>query len=268
MFSELLPAVNELAKVAGARILEIYEAEDFGVEKKDDQSPLTLADMAAHNTIVAGLKKITPELPILSEESASIPFAERAQWTRYWLVDPLDGTREFIKRNGEFTVNIALIDNQKPILGVVYVPVTQVCYFASESEGAFKSTPAESPHAITVRPCPSDRLTIAGSRSHADEHLKKFMSIMDKEVELISIGSALKTCLVAEGKVDVYPRFGPTSEWDTAAAQCVVEQAGGFLTDVDLQPLRYNTKESLLNPYFFVYGDANQDWAQYLAKTF
>lgn len=267
MFSELLTSVNELAKVAGKHILEIYEAEDFGIEKKDDQSPLTLADVAAHNTIVAGLKKITPELPILSEESASIPFTERTQWSRYWLVDPLDGTREFIKRNGEFTVNIALIENQKPVLGVVYVPVTQVCYFAATGEGAFKSAPKEPTRTIEVRACPPNRLTIAGSRSHADEHLKKFISIMDKEVELISIGSALKTCLVAEGKVDVYPRFGPTSEWDTAAAQCVVEQAGGFLTDVNLHPLRYNTKESLLNPYFFVYGDANEDWAYYLEKT-
>jgi 3'(2'), 5'-bisphosphate nucleotidase len=268
MLSELLKAINELAEVAGKRILEVYETEDFGVENKDDKSPLTLADTAAHNTIVAGLEKITPDWPILSEESAKIPFSERSQWSRYWLVDPLDGTREFIKRNGEFTVNIALIENQKPILGVVYVPVTQVCYFASTSEGAFKSSPEASTQAIKVRTCLSNRLTVAGSRSHADEHLKKFISIMDKEVELISIGSALKTCLVAEGKVDVYPRFGPTSEWDTAAAQCVVEQAGGFLTDVNLQPLRYNTKESLLNPYFFVYGDANEDWAHYFAKVF
>lgn len=173
MLSDLLKTINELASVAGTRILEVYEAEDFGVEKKDDKSPLTLADMAAHNAIVAGLEKATPDWPILSEESAKIPFSERAQWSRYWLVDPLDGTREFIKRNGEFTVNIALIENQKPILGVVYVPVTQVCYFASTSEGAFKSSPEEPTHAIRVRACPSERLTVAArvgwsfSRSHA-----------------------------------------------------------------------------------------------------
>lgn len=266
--SELLNIVTVLAKVAGERILEIYEAEDFGVEKKADESPLTLADTAAHNVILAGLKEATPNWPVLSEESAKTPFAERAQWSRYWLVDPLDGTREFIKRNGEFTVNIALIENQRPVLGVVYVPVSQVCYSASASEGAFKAFPSIPKQAIKVRACLPSQLTVAGSRSHADEHLQKFMEIVDRQIELISIGSALKICLVAEGTVDVYPRFGPTSEWDTAAAQCVVEQAGGFLTDIHLQPLRYNTKESLLNPYFFVYGDVNENWAHYLDRTF
>lgn len=266
---ELLNAVTRIAQVAGERIMEVY-ATDFEVEQKADRSPLTIADMAAHETIVTELKKVTPDLPILSEESANISFQERASWQCYWLVDPLDGTREFIKRNGEFTVNIALIDDHKPILGVVYVPVTGVTYFATVGNGAFKCFPEQSPELITVRSCSKNRMTVAGSRSHASKFLQKFLNALDAEdaeIELVSIGSSLKSCLVAEGKADIYPRFGPTSEWDTAAAQCVVEQAGGYLTDTQLQPLRYNTKESLLNPYFLVFGDMNKDWTPYVAQA-
>ncbi|BAP55931.1 inositol monophosphatase [Thioploca ingrica] len=262
----LLATVNQLAQLAGKQIMEIYET-DFDVEHKDDKSPLTKADMAAHNTIVKGLQETVPRWPILSEESASIPYEERAQWPCYWLVDPLDGTREFIKRNGEFTVNIALIENHQPILGVVYVPATGVTYFAAVGQGAFKWLPKQSPKPIRARSCPQDRLTIAGSRSHAGQSLQKFIEGLGVEIELVSIGSSLKSCLVAEGKVDIYPRFGPTSEWDTAAAQCVVEQAGGYLTDTQLQPLRYNTKESLINPYFLVFGDKRKDWSHHLAQA-
>jgi 3'(2'), 5'-bisphosphate nucleotidase len=257
---QLLDAVNQTAQAAGERIMEVY-ATDFEVEQKDDNSPLTMADMAAHETILAGLKKITPDLPILSEESANIPYSERSTWQRYWLVDPLDGTREFVKRNGEFTVNIALIDDHKPILGVVYVPVTGVTYFASTETGAFKRLPEQSPQPIKVRACPKNSLTIAGSRSHPSPYLQKFIDRLPIEIKLVSIGSSLKICLVAEGKADIYPRFGPTSEWDTAAAHCVVEQAGGYLTDTHMQPLRYNTKDSLLNPYFLVFGDPTKTWS-------
>lgn len=261
--AQLLKAVNQIAQAAAKRIMEVY-ATDFDVEHKADKSPLTEADMAAHNTIVAGLKEITPDLPVLSEESANIPFTERQQWQRYWLVDPLDGTREFVKRNGEFTVNIALIDNHKPILGVVYVPVTGVNYYASIDAGAFKCEPNKPAERITTRACPENRLTVAGSRSHGSPQLEQFLTLLNMEVDLVSIGSSLKSCLVAEGKADIYPRFGLTSEWDTAAAQCVVEQAGGYLTDMALNPLRYNTKESLLNPHFLVFGDANKKWSDYL----
>ncbi len=261
-----LDSVKQIAQAAGKRIMEVY-ATDFSVTQKDDKSPLTLADMAAHETIVTELKKITPDLPILSEESANIPYSERRAWQRYWLVDPLDGTREFVKRNGEFTVNIALIDDHKPILGVVYVPVTGVTYFAALGSGAFKQLPGQPSTPIKVRSCPKESMIVAGSRSHANESLQQFIEGLDAEVELVSIGSSLKFCLVAEGKADVYPRFGPTSEWDTAAAQCVVEQAGGYLMDTQSQPLRYNTKESLLNPYFLVFGDANKDWSRYVAKV-
>ncbi|MEN8217583.1 MAG: 3'(2'),5'-bisphosphate nucleotidase CysQ [Pseudomonadota bacterium] len=262
----LLDTVNQIAQAAGERIMDVY-ATDFEVEQKEDNSPLTQADMAAHETIVSGLQKMTPDWPILSEESANIPYSERANWQRYWLVDPLDGTREFVKRNGEFTVNIALIDDHKPILGVVYVPVTGVIYFAAVGAGAFKGLAGQSPTPIRVRSCPKDRLTVTGSRSHGGEYLQKFVDGLETEVKLVSFGSSLKMCLVAEGEADVYPRFGPTSEWDTAAAQCVVEQAGGYLTDMQLQRLRYNAKESLLNPYFLVFGDANKDWSRYVAQA-
>jgi 3'(2'), 5'-bisphosphate nucleotidase len=257
---ELLERVRGLARDAGRRIMAIYES-DFAIEHKDDNSPLTEADMAAHRSIVAGLDVLTPDVPVLSEESAHIPFAERSRWRRYWLVDPLDGTREFIKRNGQFTVNIALIEDHKPVLGVVLIPVSGVCYFACEGKGAFKQEGEDArPHPIRVRPAPESRLVVVGSASHAGASLKRYLANLG-EHELISIGSALKSCLVAEGKADLYPRLGPTSEWDTAAAQCVVEQAGGQATDTHMVPLRYNTKDSLLNPHFLVFGDAGHDWS-------
>lgn len=261
---ELLHSVVNIAQLAGTKIMEIYATDDFTVQKKDDNTPLTKADMAAHNTIVAGLQALPISYPILSEESSHIPYAERTEWQRYWLVDPLDGTREFIKRNGEFTVNIALIDAHRPVLGVVYVPVTEVIYYACCSNGAFKQVPGQDSQRILVRDCPTDQLVVAGSRSHAGETLNTFITRLGMPVELVSIGSSLKSCLVAEGKADIYPRFGPTSEWDTAAAQCVVEQAGGHLTDMQLQPLQYNTKDSLLNPHFLVFGDMKKPWASYL----
>ncbi|MHB8471247.1 MAG: 3'(2'),5'-bisphosphate nucleotidase CysQ [Gammaproteobacteria bacterium] len=258
----LLPEVVAIAHAAGRRILEIY-ATDFTVTDKADASPLTAADLAAHHTIVDGLTRLTPNVPVLSEESASIPYAERARWQDYWLIDPLDGTREFIKRNGEFTVNIALIHEQAPVLGVVQVPVSGLCYFARAGGGAFRQmphSPAEPVHVKRLGPGP---VVVAGSRSHRGESLDRFLERLGPH-EIISMGSALKSCLVAEGKADIYPRLGPTSEWDTAAAHCVVVEAGGALTDTQLQPLRYNTKESLLNPHFLVFGDTGHDWAQYL----
>ena len=254
--------INELAKEAGAAILEIY-ARDFSIYEKDDRSPLTEADMAAHGIIVKALKELTPEIPVLSEESAEIPYETRRTWSRYWLIDPLDGTKEFIKRNGEFTVNIALIDEQQPVLGVVYAPVPNVLYFAVSGEGAFRQGAGEAPRRINVQSSHRRPIQVAGSRSHAGESLKQYLSNLGDH-EIVSMGSSLKICLVAEGRADLYPRLGLTSEWDTAAAQAVVEAAGGQLTDITMQPLRYNTKESLLNPYFFVFGDASVDWSQYL----
>jgi 3'(2'), 5'-bisphosphate nucleotidase len=259
---ELLKSVRELAFAAGREILAVYER-DYAVVHKNDKTPLTEADLAAHHVIDDGLEELTPDIPILSEESAKVPFEERATWQRYWLVDPLDGTREFIKRNGEFTVNIALIDNHRPILGVVHAPVLLVDYFACQGHGAYKHVGDEAPQRIHTRPWDGGRVTIAGSRSHRSQAFNDFVGKLG-EYEIISMGSSLKSCLVAEGKAHLYVRLGPTSEWDTAAAQCVVEEAGGRITDTDMQVLRYNTKDSLLNPHFFVCGDADQDWSRFL----
>jgi len=260
--STLLEAVTRLAHAAGEKILAVYDS-DFAIEQKEDQSPLTEADLASHHAIVAGLNELTPGVPILSEESASLPYAQRSLWQRYWLVDPLDGTREFIKRNGEFTVNIALIEGGVPALGVVYVPVTGVSYLACRGLGAFKQELGQEPRPIRVRALADGPVMVVGSRSHRGDSLNRFLENLG-EHEMVGMGSSLKLCLVAEGAADIYPRLGPTSEWDTAAAQCVVEQAGGYVTDTDMQPLRYNTKDSLLNPYFLVFGDDSRDWSGYL----
>jgi len=257
-----LDDVRTLAKQAGEKILEVYNTE-FAVEEKDDKSPLTAADMASHTTIVTRLEALTPDIPVLSEESAKIPYEERAGWQTYWLIDPLDGTREFIKRNGEFTVNIALIHDGVPILGVVYVPVSGVTYAACEGMGAIKETSGEGEKPITVRKLSDGPVAVVGSRSHQGDSLKAFLVKLGDH-EIVSMGSSLKICLVAEGVADVYPRLGLTSEWDTAAAHCVVEQAGGSLTDLEMNRLRYNTKDSLLNPFFFVFGDDSRDWSKYL----
>jgi 3'(2'), 5'-bisphosphate nucleotidase len=255
----LLDPVAGLAQHAGDRILEIYNS-DFAVSEKDDKSPLTEADMASHHTIIAGLRELAPEIPVLSEESADLPFSERSGWRRYWLVDPLDGTREFIKRNGEFTVNIALVEDGVPILGVVHVPVSGISYLGCEGLGAFKQDPDGARRAIRVRRLGDGPVMVVGSRSHRGDSLNRFLENLG-DYELVGMGSSLKLCLVAEGRADIYPRLGPTSEWDTAAAQCVVEQAGGLVTDTGMQPLRYNTKESLLNPFFLVIGDNSRDWS-------
>ena len=257
----LLESVKNIAQVAGEKILEIY-GEEFSVDIKQDKSPLTAADLAAHLYIIEQLAKIS-DLPILSEESAQIDYSERQQWQTYWLVDPLDGTKEFIKRNGDFTVNIALIHEHKVVLGVVYVPVSDVYYFAAEGEGAFKQTGLGEVSTIQVRQLIPEKLTVVGSSSHITPELEQYLSRLP-EHQLTSMGSSLKLCLVAEGEADLYPRIGLTSEWDTAAAQCVVEQAGGTVIDIKGNPLSYNQKDCLLNPYFLVFADKQQDWLKYL----
>lgn len=256
--NDLLKGIEELAAEAGSAIMEIYQSDDFGVDHKEDDSPLTQADLAAHKVIVKGLSELTSDIPILSEESAEIDYEERKKWTKYWLVDPLDGTKEFIKRNGEFTVNIALIDQGKSILSVVYVPVTQVSYSAAVGVGVFKREEGKK-HSIMVMKNSRFKPTVVGSRSHMSDEVKDYLDRLGQH-ELVSMGSSLKFCLIAEGKADLYPRLGLTSEWDTAAAQCIVEQAGGCVVTIDGEPLKYNTKESLLNPHFMVFGDKSRDW--------
>jgi 3'(2'), 5'-bisphosphate nucleotidase len=261
--SALLEPVIEIARRAGREILKIYDTE-FVVDEKADTSPLTAADLAAHKAIKAGLEALTPELPILSEEATrATPFEERARWTTYWLVDPLDGTREFVKRNGEFTVNIALIHEHRPVLGVVHVPVKGLDYFGSTVEGAFRCNGEAKPAPIRVAALGDGPVRVVGSRSHRGDSLAAFLERIG-EHELVAMGSSLKFCLVAEGKADVYPRLGPTSEWDTAAAQAVVEAAGGHVVDSKGKPMLYNTKADILNPHFLVYGDDSRDWTRYL----
>jgi 3'(2'), 5'-bisphosphate nucleotidase len=257
-----LEQVIALARKAGEAILAVYE-QDIKVQQKQDDSPLTQADLAAHDIIEAGLGALVPELPVLSEESATIPFATRRQWDSYWLVDPLDGTREFIKRNGEFTVNIALIERHQPVMGVVYAPALNLLFYAARGKGAWKQFDDKPAQRVQARKLEPHQITVAGSRSHAGESLLRFLERLGPHM-LISMGSSLKVCLVAEGRADIYPRLGPTSEWDTAAAQCVLEEAGGKVMAVDGTTLRYNTKESLLNPQFLAVGAGDHDWIRYL----
>ncbi len=253
----LLDQVAAIALEAGAGIMEVYGSE-FAVTHKDDDSPLTLADLGAHKHIVESLGRLTPELPILSEEAADIAFDIRRQWSRYWLVDPLDGTKEFVKRNGEFTVNIALIENGAPRLGVVHAPVLDVTYLAAAGAGAFRERNGERTRIHTRKTVEPPSLVV--TKSHRDAALDGFLARAPAH-EAVSKGSSLKFCLVAEGSADFYPRTGPTSEWDTGAGHCVAEQAGAqVLTLPDWQPLRYNQKESLLNPGFVVIGDQGYGW--------
>jgi 3'(2'), 5'-bisphosphate nucleotidase len=265
--SPLLSKVREIAAEAAGRILEIY-ASDFSIVEKDDKSPLTAADLASHQVICNGLKELTPELPIFTEESSSVPFSERSTWNRYWLVDPLDGTKEFIKKNGEFTVNISLIEGHEAVLGVVHVPVSGACYYAARGVGSWKlDSSGAAPRAIRTRPVDPRKMVVCGSRSHGSDQIQEFVRRLPGEVAFISKGSSLKLCMVAEGLADIYPRFGLTSEWDTAASQCVVEQAGGVVVDLGFNRMRYNTKESLLNPHFVVIGDERFGWRELMAAA-
>jgi 3'(2'), 5'-bisphosphate nucleotidase len=239
-----------IAKEAGKAIMQVYK-QDFEVEYKQDSSPLTLADKKANDIIEAGLNKLSVNLPILSEEGNDIPYKDRKEWEYFWLVDPLDGTKEFVKKNDEFTVNIALIHKDTPILGVVYAPALDVCYWAKQGEGAFKDGQNLPLKAESQR----NTYKIVASRSHMSDETQAFIDAIDtqKEKELISIGSSLKICLVAEGEADIYPRLGPTMEWDTGAAHAIVNESGGQLNDQkNNNVLKYNTSEKLLNNYFVV----------------
>lgn len=226
----------------------------FDVDVKADKSPLTEADRQSHNIIEQALKKLTPDFPVLSEESKAVAYALRKSWNTFWLVDPLDGTKEFIKRNGDFTVNIALIQDGKVVAGVVYIPVTATGYVGISSDGAYKLTQGQ---VMVIQPKinSSNVISVVASRSHLSEETENYINTLrqsGKEVQFVSRGSSLKLCLVAEGEADVYPRFAPTMEWDTAAAQAVVEAAGKkVLSYPALTPLQYN-KEDLLNPWFIV----------------
>lgn len=265
MDAQLTQALIALTRRAGDAILEIYQTE-FSVETKGDDSPLTQADLASHRTIVEGLSELTPDIPIYSEESDPPDFATRQSWQRYWLVDPLDGTKEFINKNGEFTVNIALIENHQPVFGVVGVPVQNVVYTGDAESGAFKYTPAGK-EKLEGRKMRDGSLTIVASRSHGGERLEGYLDALQAEfgeVTRTPVGSSLKLCILAEGAADLYPRLGPTSEWDIAAADAVLRAAGGSVWAVDGSDLDYNNKESVLNPEFFAVADGSFAWRERL----
>jgi len=260
---KLLDDVIQIAKQAGDKILEIYNSEDFDIQIKGDDSPLTKADLAAHNIIVDFLEEKYPEIPCLSEESTGIEFDQRKSWQQCFIIDPLDGTKEFIARNGEFTVNIALQKEGKPLLGVIYVPVADVVYYAAEGIGAFKQEKNQQAQSIKVRSLKQkdgkDHFTVVASRRHGLDKVETLCQNF-ASYDLTSRGSSLKMCMVAEGAADLYPRLALTSEWDTAAAQAIVEQAGGKIVQLDFSDMTYNQKESLLNPFFLVLGDPNFNW--------
>jgi len=259
-----LQPVRTIAAAAAAQILAIYADEmSVDVDIKDDATPLTRADRVAHEAIVAGLCALTPDIPVISEESVALPFAQRQSWPRYWLIDPLDGTKEFIKHNGEFTVNIALIEQHQPVLGVVHVPVTGASYFAVRGRGAWRADADGVVQRIRVRSQCGAVVRVVSSRSHGTPEVDAFIHQLGDHA-FLAVGSSLKFCRVAEGQADVYPRLGHTSEWDTAAAQCIVEAAGGHVMQLDGSPLVYNTRESFINPYFIAVGDGSRDWMSFV----
>lgn len=255
--TDLLQQLVPIVRAAGERVMAVY-ATDFDVLSKDDASPVTAADQQAEDLITEALMRLTPGIPVVGEEAVS-GGARPTIGERFWLVDPLDGTKEFISRNGEFTVNVALVRDHQPVLGVVAAPALGLTYYAAVGHGAFRVQHGQAPESIHVRPA-GDLLVVVGSRSHRGDSLDGLIAKLGAH-EMRPMGSALKFCLVAEGSADFYPRLGPTSEWDTAAAQAVLEVAGGAVTTLDGQPLRYNRRDTLLNPFFLAFGDPSRDWA-------
>tara|TARA_Y100001970_G_scaffold146200_1_gene179581 strand:- start:19522 stop:20334 length:813 start_codon:yes stop_codon:yes gene_type:complete len=257
---ELLEKIGQIAIIAGRAVMEIYK-KDFDIKEKKPNHPVTEADYNSHNIIKNSLENLKKEIPFFSEESDHIPWEERKKWKNYWLVDPLDGTKEFIKKNGEFTINIALISSHFPILGVVYAPTISRIYLAAKNLGCFikKASINENNFHLNIDSkliaykedkFSDKKLNIISSRSHInDEKMKKWLKIQN-EYNLNYSGSSIKFCLVAEGKADIYPRFKPTSEWDTAAGHCILKEAGGNIRNLDGDEIKYNTKDSVINPEF------------------
>lgn len=265
-----LDAIGSIAAAAGEAVLALYDArEQLAVAAKDDGSPLTEADRRADRIIAEGLARLSPRLPVLSEESAPAPAAERRRWERYWLVDPLDGTREFIGGSGEFTVNIALIDRGVPVAGAVHAPVAGATYLGGLGAGAFRRRGRERT-ALRCRPLDAARVRVAASRSHVGRRTEELIRAIGDAVgpaKVVRLGSSLKICLLAEGAADVYPRLEPTSEWDTAAAHAVLLAAGGEIVDAGFEPLRYNRGEGLANPGFLALADPAWGWRNALGPA-
>jgi len=264
--NSLLNDVVSLAKLAGNQVLNVYRS-DFTVEYKTDKSPITVADLASHDFICQGLNRLTPDLPVISEESNLVCFEKRQSWDKYWLIDPLDGTKEFLEKNGEFTINIALIEQYKPSLGVIFVPSRNICYFARKGIGAYKQVGQSEAKIVHSRAWKEESaITAVISRRHGMKELKKFLTQFSN-LNLLYCGSALKFCWVAEGLADIYPRFSPTFEWDTAAGQCILNEAGGQVIDNTGQELQYNRSSSLQTPNFLALADKKHPWLDYLDKS-
>ncbi|WP_323846342.1 3'(2'),5'-bisphosphate nucleotidase CysQ [Microbulbifer magnicolonia] len=270
----LVEQVIGICARAGEAILDVYHSSaELEVDTKADDSPVTAADLAAHAVLAPALAQLLDGVPVLSEEQEMPSFEERSRWQRYWIVDPLDGTKEFIRRTGEFTVNVALIENGEPVLGVVHVPVLNITYAGSRGNGAFKRD-AEGEREIRARRLQprlnaGEAVELVASRSHGAGAVDRLVERIESDLGTVAcknMGSSLKLCLVAEGAADLYPRLAPTCEWDTAAAQAVVEAAGGIVVDEQFELLRYNRKDSLLNPFFYVIGDPSYDWRELLTK--
>jgi 3'(2'), 5'-bisphosphate nucleotidase len=262
---QLLPGVIELAVAAGREIMAVYGS-DFAVTVKEDRSPLTAADLASQHTIAEGLARLAPDIPMLGEESAAADIAARRSWQTLWLVDPLDGTREFVKRNGEFTVNIALVHEHDALLGVLHAPVTGSSYSAVRGHGAWHVDAHGRQRAIRMQHPAAVPPRVLGSRSHRGRTLDRLLDRLGDH-QLLSVGSALKFGWLAEGRADFYVRPGPTSEWDTAAGQIIVEEAGGRVVDFEGRPLRYNARETLTNPSFAAWADDAHDWLALLREA-
>ena len=250
-YSSILPDVLKIADAASEKVLSIYMT-DFKVDYKADESPITAADVASHRVIVAGLRNLSHDIPVLSEEGAEIPWSERKQWHRFWLIDPIDGTKDFTQRTGEFTVNIALIENGEPILGVVTAPALKEAYWGLKGEGAYKRDRTGRVRRISVA-VPGETKRVVASKNHLNQETKAFIDKLGAH-ELVQAGSSLKFCKIAEGHADIYPRLGPTCEWDTGAAHAVLSAAGGKVETLDGEPLKYG-KEDVLNPFFVAAGN-------------
>ncbi|MGQ7271542.1 3'(2'),5'-bisphosphate nucleotidase CysQ [Marinobacter nauticus] len=250
-YSSILPDVIKIADEASEKVLHIYQS-DFKVNYKEDHSPITAADIASHDIIVKGLRQISRDIPVLSEEGAEIPWEEREKWRRFWLIDPIDGTKDFTQRTGEFTVNIAMIEDGEPVMGVVTAPALKEAFWGIKGEGAHMRDRTGRVHRIRVAE-PKDTLRVVASKNHLNEETRAFIDTLGAH-ETVQAGSSLKFCRIAEGHADIYPRMGPTSEWDTAAAHAVLVAAGGKVQTPEGQPLVYG-KENILNPNFIAAGN-------------
>ncbi|MCU4674361.1 3'(2'),5'-bisphosphate nucleotidase CysQ [Catenovulum sp. 2E275] len=257
---ELLEQVKEIARLAGDAIMTIYEHGDFELYQKNDESPVTTADYAANEVLIKALTELTPDIPVISEETKLLKLAQREHWSRYWLLDPMDGTQEFVSRSGDFAVNIALVENGWPVLGVIYWPTQNTWYYATKGNGAFKQKDEHVTSIQVAKHQPNDQLTIAVSRVQKSDTVGRYLTHPNSHAKVQQGSCSLKSCLIAEGVADFYLRIGPTGEWDTGASHCILHEAGGEILDAEFNPLTYNQRETLANPDFLVLGDQSINW--------